>query len=238
MFTFKHSGDLGDIVYSLPAVKALGGGVLYLDVNGGRSDPVLSQYAFHGRTNFNIGGYHAIRPLLVEQSFIEDVRIWKGERVDYNLDLFRRRISEPKTNLALLYLREFGLDEALYHQPWLALRSTAISLAKPIVVNRTPRYQSKYHWWLINNDNIVPRAVFVGHAKEHELFEFTFQCAVEYLRTENALHIARILKGTQILIGNQSFVMSIAIGLGTPFWQEVYDPLPNCVFRRDNAQYF
>ena len=31
MNTFRHSGKLGDIVYSLPAVRALGGGLMYLD---------------------------------------------------------------------------------------------------------------------------------------------------------------------------------------------------------------
>ena len=29
--TFKHSGNLGDIVYSLPTIIALGGGILYLN---------------------------------------------------------------------------------------------------------------------------------------------------------------------------------------------------------------
>jgi hypothetical protein len=28
--TFLHSGSLGDIVYSLPTIQALGGGVLYI----------------------------------------------------------------------------------------------------------------------------------------------------------------------------------------------------------------
>lgn len=36
--TFKHSGDLGDIIFALPAVRALGGGILYLDPDGGFSN--------------------------------------------------------------------------------------------------------------------------------------------------------------------------------------------------------
>ena len=31
MISFRHSGKLGDIIYSLPAVRALGGGIFYVD---------------------------------------------------------------------------------------------------------------------------------------------------------------------------------------------------------------
>ena len=33
--TFLHSGSAGDIVMSLPTIKAMGGGVLLLDIAGG-----------------------------------------------------------------------------------------------------------------------------------------------------------------------------------------------------------
>ncbi|CAN5598580.1 hypothetical protein BH10PLA1_BH10PLA1_05760 [soil metagenome] len=39
--TFKHSGDMGDVILSLPAVRALGGGVIYLDPSGGEREPIL-----------------------------------------------------------------------------------------------------------------------------------------------------------------------------------------------------
>ena len=37
MKTFLHGGDLGDVIYALPAIRALGGGCLYLsEANYGR----------------------------------------------------------------------------------------------------------------------------------------------------------------------------------------------------------
>ena len=33
MNSFRHSGKLGDIIYSLPAVRALGGGIFYVDAS-------------------------------------------------------------------------------------------------------------------------------------------------------------------------------------------------------------
>ena len=42
MKTFKHSGDMGDIIFSLPTIRALGGGVLYLDPRGGQKESTVS----------------------------------------------------------------------------------------------------------------------------------------------------------------------------------------------------
>ncbi|MDP9174552.1 MAG: hypothetical protein M3O30_11890 [Planctomycetota bacterium] len=236
--SFKHSGDLGDIIYSLPAVRALGGGVLYLDVNGGESDPIVQQQTVRGRCKFNQAGYDFIRPLLMEQPYLQDVRIWSGEPIQYNLDSSRLHMGDVRTNLAVFYMRAFGLDETVVHQSWLSLKSSPISLPKPIIVNRTVRYQSKYHWWELNIRPLLAQAVFMGLEKEHEIFEYTFDCKIDFHKGADALEIARILAGSQLLIANQSFIMSIAIGLGTAFAQEVYDSAPNCIFQRANAQYF
>jgi hypothetical protein len=236
--TFKHSGDLGDIIYALPAIKALGGGVLFLDVNGGESDPIVHRQCVRGRCKFNQRGYDVIRPLLAEQPYLAEVRIWNGEVVQYNLDACRAQMSDMRANLAALYMRMYGLDERLVNEPWLTLASAPINLGKQIVFNRTVRYQAKYHWWEMNHRAMLPQAVFLGYEKEHEIFEYTFDCKVDFHKANDALEIARVLRGAQVLIGNQSFVMSIAIGLGIPFVQEVYDTAPNCVFQRANAQYF
>jgi hypothetical protein len=45
---FKHSGDLGDIIFSLPTIRALGGGTLYLDPAGGQNSPLVN---WVGRTS-------------------------------------------------------------------------------------------------------------------------------------------------------------------------------------------
>ena len=52
MKTFKHSGDLGDIILSLPAVSSMGGGVLYLDPQGGEREDLVS-WATYTRTKLS-----------------------------------------------------------------------------------------------------------------------------------------------------------------------------------------
>jgi hypothetical protein len=235
--TFKHSGDLGDIVYSLPAVKALGGGTLYLDIDGGREDPFVVDQSINGYTRFNLTGYNLIRPLLMEQPYIRDVRIWKKEPVEFNLDSTRALNVDRKANLAALYMRRFGLDEEFVHTPWLELTSPPIKLHKNVILNRTPRYHCKYTLWELNKEAWLPMCIFIGPPIEHEMFESTFNYKVDYHPTKDALEIAQVLKGAMQLLGNQSLVMAIAIGLGVSYLQEVYDFSPNCIFKRENAQY-
>lgn len=237
--TFKHSGDLGDIIYALPAVRALGGGTLLLDVDGGRAEPWCQQTCLQGRTKFNRAGYDTIRPLLLAQPYVADVQVWQpGQPVDHNLDRFRRLVSQDnRLNLATAHLREFGLDEAQFNVPWLTVADGPVRLHKPVVINRTVRYHAKYHWWAKHIHQIAPQAVFVGHEKEHDIFQYTFDHPVDFHRPADALEIARILLGATFLVANQSFVLSIAHGLGTPYYQEAYDAAQTCLFPRDNGRY-
>ena len=55
--TFLHSGDLGDIIYSLPTIRKLGGGILYLDITGGSKDEYCKQQTTD-RLKFNINSFN------------------------------------------------------------------------------------------------------------------------------------------------------------------------------------
>jgi len=99
--TFRHSGDLGDIIYSLPLIRSLGGGILYL--NPGKPLPVpidgIPTRKFTSRKTLGM-----IRPLLKAQPYLVDVREWNGEEVDYELDRFRNHgLDLMHTNLAEAY---------------------------------------------------------------------------------------------------------------------------------------
>jgi hypothetical protein len=238
MPTFKHSGDLGDIIYSLPTVRALGGGTLLLDIMGGPDEPLVRQTCIGGRTKFGRPGYDTVRPLLVQQPYVQDVRVWQGEPVDHNLDRFRRQaFADNRLNLAACHLREFGQPDTLADVPWLTVREPPIKLHRPLMINRTVRFHSKYHWWALNIASLAPQSIFLGLEKEHEVFQYTFDCQIDRHAAADALEIARVLVGAQGLIGNQSFVMALAIALGVPFVQEVYDYTPNCKFARPNGKY-
>ena len=67
---FTHSGATGDIVFSLPTIKAMGGGTLYI-------------------TNFDKQRSESIKKLIAVQPYITNVVVKDGENIGYNLNRFR-----------------------------------------------------------------------------------------------------------------------------------------------------
>ena len=79
MNTFKHSGDIGDIIFSLPTIKALGGGKLYLDPEGGESSPYV-KWMHKTRTKLNAKTIESLRPVLELQQHLLVTRARGGRR--------------------------------------------------------------------------------------------------------------------------------------------------------------
>ena len=241
--TFKHSGDLGDIIYSLPVIKKYGGGTLYLDVTGGEDEPACKAQCMNGKTKFNKTTYEFIRPLIAAQPYIKDVKIFeKGQSIDYNLNNFRNRFNNPRCptrNLLDLHMEAFGLPEWDPNEPWLFVKDP-IHLERKTVVCRSPRMQSNYPWFEMNKFNFRDKGVFIGLPKEHEYFEWTFDIKIPYHPVTDALEVARILLGSTALAANSTFILAVAIGLGTvPIFQEVEQHFPTTVFKgKTNMQYF
>lgn len=238
--TFKHSGDLGDIIYSLPVIKSLGGGTLYLDITGGEDEPSCRAQCMDGKTNFNKTSYDFIKPLIEVQPYIKEVKVYeKGQHIDHNLNMFRYKFNDPKArsktrNLLDLHMEAFGLPEWDPNEPWLFVNDPII-LERKSFVSRSPRMQSNYPWFLVNKFKFRDQSIFLGLPKEHEVFEWTFNIKIPYHPVKDALEIARILKGARALAANSTFILSVGIGLGTvPIIQEVEHHFPTTVFPGKN----
>lgn len=237
--TFKHSGDLGDIIFSLPTVKALGGGVLYLDPEGGKSEPLVQHCDYGDQTKLRAKQIENIKPLLLLQPYIKDVVYWKGEKVDYNLDLFRSKVVQGK-NLADFHLDAFNLPNSLRDEKWLIVDKNISVQHRPFLICRSLRYHSNHSAWvgIRNNNDIMNNSFFIGHPKEHEAFEWIFDTKIPYIETPNLLDAARLLGGCARYIGNQNVIHAIAEGLKIPTHVELYIRFPSPYFARPNADYF
>lgn len=237
MKTFKHSGDMGDIIYSLPTIAALGGGVLYLDITGGADEETCRSQCPDGKTKFNQQSFNFLKPLLEIQDYIKEIKIYKGERIDFNLNNFRYKFSDPNRrsqsrNLLDLHLDAFNLPEWDHNTPWLKVNK-AVKLEKKTIVARTPRYQSSHTWFEGQRSNLENKCIFVGLEKEHDLFEWTFGIKIPFFKIKDALELAEILNGCNHLIANQTSILAIGIGLGSvSIVQEVYTKFPNVVFEK------
>jgi hypothetical protein len=241
--SFCHPGTFGDTVYSMIAVKLLGGGDVYIKLNA------MNEVAWNafGVTN---AGIHSGRytqkdldflfPLLDHQSYVHKLDVWRNETVDYDLGThykFTTRPNSPQTrteawqgNQTECYGMVCGLDIKKYRKeliidPWLDPMEPIRIPGRPVVINRTGRYlrgsdPMPEMWVKWVNEGLDQVAVFLGTQEECDTFNQQFKCKVPYKPVTDMLEMARIIQGSEMVIANQSPIMAIAIGLGKTFWSE------------------
>ncbi len=219
---FKHSGDLGDLWYSLPVVSHHGGGEIALNPEG-LPTPKMDGSA-SGLTRHMI---EMCRPLLESQSYIKKVSVWDRRKVDCDLDLFRIGVDYNKVNLCRWILKSFrvGFEKAA-DTAWITCGENRIATT---VFARSFRYRNPG----VNLKEVYEMyrssAVFVGLPDEHKNFEQEVG-KIAYQRVKNFLEMAEIINGADLFVGNQSSPMALAIALNKPFVQEVCRFCPNCIF--------
>jgi len=251
MPTFAHSGNLGDIIYALPTIRTLGPGHLSLIMGGipaairkYNNGPVFPEY----ENRLSEADYNMIAPLLAEQPYITEVKRYSGEKIDYDLDLFRGTVGQAfKTNFIETYAQTFKLpyNPKTDHGPW--LYATPKRIAR-IAVTRTMRYHSNKtstipSWLeLIRNNNLETDGVFLGLPDEHQAFCDLFNVQIPYYKCKDFLDMAEVIAGSDAFFGNQTFAYGVAQGLGKPTILETltYRPLTEneCFFPRDDCYYF
>lgn len=230
IFTVKHSGDMGDIVASLAAVKEIcdrdGAKAHYiLDASGGYLNPNVKFQAPNG-TKFNAKSAEFLKPLIEAQPYIDSVEIdpYGMQNVDYDLNEFRRafvnREAFQKTNQNLVYLHQYSLGLPLgYHGPWLA-DPKAEGEANGVLFARTVRYQSAHVMWEyicqnLKNKGIVPD--FIGTDVEEAAFKECFpRATINRVKVESALDMAKQIALHQEVVVNGTLLYWIAVGLGHP----------------------
>lgn len=235
--TFCHPGTYGDTVYSMCPIKLLGGGDLYIKLNG------MNEVAWNAFGAPN-AGVHAGRytqkdldflfPLLEHQSYIHKLDVWRNETVDHDLGDHYKFTTGPKgwqgnqTECAALVC---GIDINQYKKellidPWLDPVEPIKIPGRPIVINRTGRYLqgSDYNsetWRKWVYEGLDKVAVFLGTEEECAEFNRQFKCNVPYHKVTDMLEMAQIIQGAEQVMANQSPVMAVAIGLGKTFWCEM-----------------
>jgi hypothetical protein len=253
MKTFKHSGTLGDLIYSLYMVKKMGGGTFQIAMNniencvakyGYRPEDVDPQH----KGRFTAKDFACLYPLLLNQDYISDVIGWKQNDPEPDVDLDHYRSVLYRTfegNILQAY--HIALNQpfkmADYDAPWLTADSIE---TKPIVISRSARYRppNGEEGWrnIIADADLENNAVFVGTTAEHADFIQTFGVAVEYHPVKDFLELASIINGAELFVGNQGFAYSLAIGLGKSTVLEINKIVPmqinECFFPRTNCQYF
>jgi len=203
---------MGDIVYSLPAVIATGGGSYYVSSR------------FHKHTNY----YDTLHRLLeIQPSIIKVEYTIKPKDNSIIFDEYRAvwRLSKKK-HLAVCHLevvkKEFDLA-----QKWLF--NVEPKKIAPIVINKTRRYGNKdWNNNLAKLQNYKDDLIFIGVDADYARLRSIIDFEIQRYDCKDALEIAQIIKGSKVFIGNQSLGFAIAEGMKHPRILEHHIKKDNC----------
>lgn len=229
--SYRHAGDLGDIIYSLPVVRAFGGGTFHIEA------------ADYTRRKLTPDAWCGIDLLLKAQDYIVDVVPWaKGTFCNYNLNDFRARLFHSirkgqgkDKHLGYWMCDAHGVPYSAMDTAWLKVEPVR---AARVVIARAGAGRSIHH---VYHNHRFPwhrvwkryrkEAVFIGTQDEHQVFCAT--CGeIPHHPTADLFEAARVIAGADLFIGNQSAPNAIAEGLKKNILLEVWPEGPNAGIRR------
>lgn len=224
---FKHSGNIGDLVYSLPSIRAA---AEFYDIDAHlRINVGAPMVLYHGATHPNGGVmvsdsmFNMTIPLIEKAApYIKSVARYNpkevGEVVD--LDEFRNMpINFAMGNITTWYADVIGVYPDL-NTPWLyvdpadvAMVSAKLNELQPgftTVAARSSRYRNPH----ISFSGIdSSKTVVIGHHTEWNIDMQKDLPNAKFFQVENFYQMACIIAASKLFIGNQSMPFSIAEGL-------------------------
>lgn len=203
MKTFCHSGATGDMVFSLPTIREMGGGKLYI-------------------TNFDRQRAESIKKLIEVQPYITDVEIcdFKPDGV-IDLDKFRQHAGHH-VNLVEAHLtaQRLFIDKSKWKDGWLTLPERDCKKRNYAVINRTTNYEDWGFDWSKEVDylkSICDKVYFIGYQAEFDLFVDTFKLTdIEFYECD-FLEGAYFIQNAKVFTGCYSCWSTIAMGLGLEY---------------------
>lgn len=194
--------------------------------------------------------FDLLKPLLESQSYFNEVKCSLYTDPDpeilIDLDDFRHHFAKTiRDNYIACYFHSF--KQQFTHEdtlPWMTIDNPI--RIKPIVCSRTSRYRcpngDQILKQLANEMNFKDNAVFLGTEEEYEDYKRVTNCNLLYHPVQDFLETARIIKGADQFIGNQTFTYSLAIAMGQATILETNKQTSldqnECYFVRKNCRYF
>lgn len=230
-YSFHHSGDLGDVIYGLKAVELIGGGALALGPDFRGEHPP--------RGPISKETFQMLEPLLKRQKYLTGLSFAKTmpPSVSHDLNEFRElwmnrtQWKIPHHTLAEMHCYLIGVESLFNTEPWLTADVKEIA---PLVFHRSARYQERDFPWKTVVARFGKDAVFVGTPDEHKAFTAAFG-KVAFYQVRDFDEMAAIINGAAWFMGNQSFPLSLALGLGRNVFQETCWMTPDCMLKRANV---
>ena len=219
--SFLHSGLLGDVLWSLPTIKELSKShkcKLYIQID----KPMPIDFSASPR-NVYLSKRTAdlILPLLRNQDFLDTVDIYKDEKIDINLDLFR----DIPINLTFYSSRWFshicGININI-EDTFLSVKPHNL-IKNKIIVHRSPRYRNAYinYKFLKNTKNLL----CIGLKDEFQDLKKEIN-NLEFHDCKDFLEMAEIIKASKFYVGNMCLQYVISDALKIPRLLEASPDFP------------
>ncbi len=212
--SFLHSGHLGDIINSLPLIKEISKSKkCYLFIESNKFIPHDAKNLNHpfGKYYLSESSVKKILPLLSKQNYIKKIDIFKNQKIDINLNLFRELPINFNIDSVRWYFHITGVHGEL-NSPYLT-NVGFHEIKEKIVIIRTKRrrnYLINYNFLKNYND-----LLFLGLIEEYKELKKDIP-NLEFFECKDFLEMAQIINSSKIFIGNLSFGYTLAEGLKKP----------------------
>jgi len=212
--SFLHSGHLGDIINSLPLIKEISKNKkcnLFIESN--KLIPLHAQNLDHpfGKYYLSESSVKKILPLLSKQNYLKRVDIFKDQKIDVNLNLFRELTINFNIDSVRWYFHITGIHAEL-DVPYLTNVGFHEIKEKIVIIRAKRRRNYLINYNFLKNYNNV---LFLGLIDEYNELKKEIP-NLEFFDCKDFLEMAKIINSSKIFIGNLSFGFTLAEGLKKP----------------------
>ena len=216
MFTFNHSGKIGDLLYSLYFCKSysnkMGFDKFNFNIQINQEELMRGRQKTKVRLTEEAANY--MLPLLEKQSMFNEITIsdkpFEEDDWHVNLDHFR----QLKLNFSGGYIPEWYFSLSVfplrrnYEEPLLDNIEPNLDYKDKIIFCLTQKYINPYVK-LYTLNKYKDQILFVGLEEEYKAIPKQI-LNVPHLKVKDALQMAQILKGCKYMISNQNGNFTIA----------------------------
>ena len=194
---FRHGGATGDIIFSLPTIKALGGGHLFIH-------PYDRQRA------------ESIAKLIRLQDYIASVTITQITYDCHDLDLFRNYAGHFN-NLIDCHAMPFGIQVS--KDAWLKVENNAIiDHSFSLIATGSNYLDASFDWnkevdYLLTFSEVV---YFLGYQDEYDRMQAQWNTKAVFWDCD-FLCAAEMIMAAEMYTGGYTGLTTIAQGLGKPY---------------------
>lgn len=223
-----HSGNVGDIIYSIPVLLGIlkQRGIEKVNYHLKLNVP-MGYSAEHplGNVLLNLDFASKLLPLLKKQKYIDKVKIYENQHIDINLDNFRQLPIRFQTGvIPRWYFWQYGVDFDLT-QSWIEAEKFDYFKNK-IIVSRTQRHNSPFINYKFM-DRFSKDIVFVGVEKEFQNFKQQCPNCNDFVKFDNFLDMANAFNSCKFFVGNQGFPFTLAEAMKINRLLEANNDAPN-----------